>query len=245
MTIVGVSLYDLNEMRLTPDRASYVPLRETVSDLWASGVDSGLRSRLLSQYAMTYLRLFFPTAGWSDKLLVGLRRRVADGVGLGARLDEHDGVVLERDGVLDDGEFTMKLNDWSSGRIRRRLAALRAENHGVHEFLRGPKRRAFDRILLTAKQHGPVIVVVLPVSKSYTQEFLDKDTLDEFEKILNEDMGAIREARLVRLDRLPGITDDGYFSDPVHLNVYGRRLTTPVFLEEFSRSGFNASEPRR
>jgi hypothetical protein len=42
----------------------------------------------------------------------------------------------------------------------------------------------------------------------------------------------------VRLDRVPGITDDGYFADRVHLNSYGPRLTTPVFLREISESAF-------
>ncbi len=236
MTIVGVSVYDLNEMRLTPERAEYVPLTETISDLWASKADPALSRRILTQYGMSYVRLLFPTAGYTDKVLVGLRYRLAQAVGLGARLQEHEGVVLERDGVLDAGEVTMKLSDWSSARILRRLAALRAENYGVHEFLGGPKRRAFERILLRARQHGPVFVVVLPVSKSYAQEFLDKNTLDEFERMLNEDMKIAPEVTLVRLDRVPEITDDGYFADHVHLNWYGRRLTTPVFLKEISES---------
>jgi hypothetical protein len=68
------------------------------------------------------------------------------------------------------------------------------------------------------------------------QEFLDESTLDEFETVLNEDMKIAPEAMLVRLDRLPGITDDSYFADHVHLNWYGRGLTTPVFLKEISES---------
>jgi hypothetical protein len=234
MTIVGISVYDLNEMRLTPDRASYVPLTDTIRDLRASSADLSLSGRMLTQYAMSYIRVVFPAAGWSDKVLVGFRRHLANAVGLGSSLDEHEGVVVERDGILDAGDSTTKLCDWSSGRIARRLAALRAENHAVHKFVGGPKRRAFQRILLTARQHGPVIVVVLPVSKSYTQEFIDQGSLHEFERMLSEDMKASPETMLVRLDQVPGITDDGYFFDPVHLNVYGRRLTTPVFLEKIS-----------
>lgn len=234
MTIVGVSLYDLNEMRPTPERAEYVPLTETISDVWVSKADPALSRRLLSQYTTSYVRYLFPTVGYSDKVLVGLRYRLAQAVGLGARLQEHEGVVLERDGVLDAGEVTDKLSDWSSARMLRRLAALRAENHGVHEFLRGPKRRAFERILLRARDKGPVIVVVLPVSRSYMQEFLDESTLDEFERALNEEIKMAPEAVLVRLDRVPGINDDSYFSDHVHLNWYGRGLTTPVFLKEIN-----------
>jgi hypothetical protein len=234
MTIIGVSAYDLNEMRLTAERAKYVPLTETIADLWASKADPALCRRILAQYSMKYVRFLFPMAGDSDKVLVALRRKLAQVLRLERRLDEHEGVVPERDGVLDAGEFTMKVSDWSSARVLRRLAALRAENHGVHEFLHGPKRRAFERILLRARQHGPVIIVVLPVSKSYAQEFLDKSTLDAFEGALQEDMKIAPDARLVRLDQVPGINDDGYFADLAHLNFYGRRLTTPVFLKDIA-----------
>lgn len=234
MTIVGVSVYDLNETRLTAERAEYVPLAESINDLWLSKADPALSRRILTQYVTSYVRVLFPLTGYTDRLLVGLRYRLAREVGLGARLEEHEGVVLERDGVLDAGEVTMKLSDWSSARKLRRLAALRAENHGVPEFLRGPKRRAFERILWRARQHGPVIVIVLPVSRSYTQEFLDKSALNEFERALNEDVKTVPEALLVRLDQVPGITDDGYFADHVHLNAYGRCLTTPTFLKEIN-----------
>lgn len=239
MTIVGVSVYDLNEMRLTAERASYVPFAETISDLCASKPGPEVSRRILMQYAVKYLRLLFPATGQMDKVLVGLRSKASEALGFQDALKEHEGVVVERDGVLDPGEFTMKVSTWSSGRILRRLAALREDNHGVHEFLHGPKRRAFERILLRARRNGPVIVVVLPVSRSYAQEFLDKSTLDEFERLLNQDLKIAPEAMLVRLDRIPGITDDSYFADLVHLNTYGRRLTTPAFLKEVGESTSN------
>jgi hypothetical protein len=234
LTIVGVSVYDLNEMRLTPDRANYVPLAETIRDLWASGASPDLSRRILTQYAVRDVRFLFPAAGRTDKVLVGLRSKAAEALGLQAALENHEGVLVERDGVLDAGENTMKLSDWSAGRALRRLALLREENRGIHEFFHGPKRMALRRILLRAKQHGPVIVVILPVSRSYAQEFLNKSTLDQFERALKELMKAAPEAMFVRLDQVPGITDDGYFADHVHLNAYGRRLTTPVFLGDIS-----------
>jgi hypothetical protein len=234
LTIVGVSMYDLNEMRLTPERANYVPLVETIRDLWASGTGPDLSRRILMQYVMKDVRFLFPAAGWTDKVLVGLRSKVADALGFQATLENHEGVVVERDRVLDAGENTMKLSDWSAGRALRRLALLREENHGVHEFFHGPKRMALERILLRARQRGPVVVVVLPVSRSYAQEFLNKSKLDEFERALNEEMKTAPEAMLMRLDRVPGITDDGYFTDQVHLNAYGRRVTTPVFLKDIA-----------
>jgi hypothetical protein len=53
---------------------------------------------------------------------------------------------------------------------------------------------------------------------------------------LNEAIAIVPEATLVRLDRVPGISDDGYFADLVHFNSHGRRLTTPVLLKEISES---------
>src|SRR5712671_4730818 len=49
-TIIGVSVYDLNEMHLANDRATIVPLLRTINDLWASGADPPLWHRVLGQY---------------------------------------------------------------------------------------------------------------------------------------------------------------------------------------------------
>ncbi len=231
-TIIGVSVYDLNEMRLTPDRARYVPLTQTISDLWDSGAEPGLSRRVLNQYAMTYVRLLYPMAGDADKVLVGIRRKAAEQLRLQASLDEHEGVVLERNGVLEVGESTTKLSDWSSARMLRRIAALRAENYGSHQFSNGPKSRAFRRVLSRAQQQGRVMVVVLPVSDAYAEAFLDKTAVAAFEKALNDAMASAPEATLVRLDRVPGISDDKYFGDLVHLNSSGKRAVTPAFLKE-------------
>ncbi len=238
LTIVGVSVYDLNEMRLTPKRAQYIPLTETIRDLSASRADPTLSRRIVAQYSLKYLRLLFPLAGDWDSTLVAVRREVAKALRLERRLDAYEGVVMERDGVLDAdnlGENTTKLTDWSFARTSRRLAGLRAENHGVHEFFRGPKRLAFQRILLRARPHGPVIVVVLPVSKSYAQEFIGESTVHAFETALTEDMKIAPGAALVRLDQVAGISDDHNFSDLAHLNSYGRRLTTPAFLKNIAQ----------
>src|SRR6202043_3322349 len=48
VTLVGVSLYDLNEMHLAGARASVVPLSRTVDDLWSTHTDSALWHRILS-----------------------------------------------------------------------------------------------------------------------------------------------------------------------------------------------------
>jgi hypothetical protein len=231
-TIIGVSVYDLNEMRLTPERASFVPLSTTAADLWSSRTNPDLRHRILTQYAMSYLRVLYPMAGDADKVLVGLRTKAADLLGREARLQQHEGVVVEKKGVLDVEDATISLGDWSLARVLRRVEALRAENHGAHEFFNGPKSRAFRRALLRAQQQGRVIVVVLPISQYYTDAFLDKTSIASFEKALGDDMSAAPQATLVRLDRVSGISDNKFFLDLVHLNSSGRRMVTQVFLKE-------------
>ena len=231
-TIIGVSVYDLNEMRLAPARASFVPLTTTIADLWASRTGSDVRDRILTQYAILYVRALYPMAGDADKVLVGLRRKAADLLGQQANLQQHEGVVVEKDGILDVEDGGMSLNDLSSAHILRRLEALRAENHGAHEFFNGSKRRAFRRVLLRAQQQGRVIVVVLPVSQYYLDAFLDKTLNAAFEEALREDLVAVPHATLVRLDRVPGITDNKNFFDLVHMNSSGRRIATRVFLRE-------------
>jgi hypothetical protein len=236
-TIIGISVYDLNEMRLTPERARYVPLTQTVTDLWTSGTELTLCRRILNQYAMTHMRLLFPMAGDSDKVLVEVRRKLTQEFGLQASLGQQEDVLFERDEVLDAGEFTMKLSDWSAARVLRRTALLpRRESRLSHEFFHGPKYQALKRILLRARHHGRVIVVVLPVARAYAEEFLDTSALAAFESALHEAVAIAPEATVVRLDRVPGITDNEYFADLVHLNSYGRRLATPVFLKEVTQS---------
>jgi hypothetical protein len=230
ITIIGVSVYDLNEMRLSPGRARWVPLSQTISDLWVAGAEPALSRRILAQYELTYVQLLFPTAGDADKVLVGVRRKVAELLGRQADLEEHEGVLLQRSGVLESGESTTKVSDMSSARLLRRIAVLRAENRGRHEFFNGPKSRAFHRMLFQARRQGRVIVAVLPVARAYTEEFLDESAVASFETALRDAMEIAPEATLVRLDRAPGISNNGNFADLVHMNLFGTRVSTPAFL---------------
>jgi hypothetical protein len=237
VTLIGVSLYDLNEMHLADARASVVPLSRTVDDLWSTHTDSALSHRILSQYLLKYVRLLLPTAGNADKVLVGLRSKAAGLLGRQASLAEHEGVMVEPPPpMLDAGESTSSVNEWSSAHLIRRLAVLRAENRGQHEFLKGPKNRALHRMLYQARNQGRVILVVLPVSKPYRQEFIDEATEAAFEEAISQAMAIVPEATLIRLDRLPGISDPACFLDLVHMNSLGRRFATEAFLKEVKRS---------
>ena len=237
-TIIGVSVYDLNEMHLANDRATIVPLSRTINDLWSSGADPALWHRVLAQYALRYVRPLFPTAGNADRVLVGMRSKIAGRLRLQSSLAEHEGVVLEPSPpLLDAGESTAAVSDWSSARVLRRLAALRAENRGRHEFYKGPKRMAFSRLLSQGRRQGRVIVVVLPVTREYSEAFLDERAIAAFERAVQEAIAIAPEATFVRLDRVPGISDSHYFSDLVHMNSFGRRVATQAFLMEVTHGG--------
>jgi hypothetical protein len=237
-TIIGISVYDLNEMHVAPDRANIVPLSQTISDLWSSHADSGLSHRLLTQYAFRYVRLFFPTAGNSDRVLVAVRARVADLLGRQVSLGQHEGVVVEPSPpALAAGESSASVSDWSSGRLLRRIAVLRDENRGRHEFSNGPKRRAFQRMLLRARQRGRVIVAVLPVAREYIEAFLDENAVAAFEREIHDVTAIAPEATVIRLDRVPGISNPSYFLDLAHMNSQGRRVATDAFLTEVTHGG--------
>jgi hypothetical protein len=236
-TIIGISVYDLNEMHLADDRAKIVPLLRTIKDLWRSGADPALSHRVLTQYVLKYVRLVFPTAGKSDNVLVEVRSKVAQGLGLQARLAEHEGVVFQPSPpLLDAGESTATVSEWSSARVLRRMAALRAENRGCHEFFRGPKSRAFHRLLSQARRQGRVIVVVLPVTREYSEAFLDESAVSAFERAIHEAMAIAPEGTFIRLDRVPGISDSRYFSDLVHMNSFGRSVATQALMMEVSKA---------
>ncbi len=235
-TIIGVSVYDLNEMHVAPERANVVPLSRTINDLRASHAGSAVSHRILTQYAFMYLRFLFPTAGTGEKVLIGLRGKVAQQLGREASLVKHGDVVVEpRPPLLSAGESTASFSDWSPGRLLRRIAALRADVSG--EVFNGPKRRAFQRILLRAQRQGRVIVVVLPVSRAYSKAFLDESSKTAFDREIHEAMAMAPEAMLVRLDRVPGISENGNFFDLVHMNSFGRRVATRAFLMQLTHGG--------
>jgi hypothetical protein len=235
-TIIGVSIYDLNEMHMADERATVVPLSRTIKDLWASKADSSLSDRILAQYLLRYVRLLFPTAGKTDKVLVGLRQKLVAKLGDQASLAEREGVVIEPPPpILDTTDTTARISDWSSARLLRRIAALRSENHSRHEFFRGPKNRALYRMVLQARRQGRVIIVVLPVSRAYSEAFLDARDVASFERAIQDARAIAPEAMCVRLDRVPRISSPDYFFDLVHLNSSGRHLATQAFLMEVTQ----------
>ena len=231
LMIIGVSVYDLNELHLANSRANVVPLGRTIQDVWLGGMSWQFSKRLLSQYPLAYLRQIFPTAGNSDAVLVGLRRKLPSKMRTAAATeDSANAMVLPKEAVFEFGGSTEKLSDWDPAKKLRRLALMRSETQGEHTF-GGPKQLAFQRMLQRSQASGSNIVVVLPVSPLYAHEFLTPDVNLNFEKTLASVQRAFPTAQLVRLDQVAALQSDEYFSDPVHMNGAGREIATEAFLK--------------
>jgi len=228
--IIGVSIYDLNEYHLCEARADLVPLLRTISDLWNSGSSWEFSKRLLSQYPLAYLRQAFPTAARSDAVLVGLRKKLRElRPARGSADDRALGGVVLPGSVLQFGEDREKVSDWPAGKKLRRGALMYSHIQGRHAF-EGPKRLAFDRMMKRAVQSGRTIIAVMPVSPAYFETFPDPASKAAFEDFLREVERDYKGITLIRLDQLPTLASNEYYSDLVHLNSAGRRLATEAFL---------------
>jgi hypothetical protein len=242
LMLIGVSVYDLNEHHVSERRAKVVPVVQTIRDLRDSGADWELSRRLLNQYAQATVRTLFPTAGLTDKVHAGLRAKARAVLGLSSAAgDEENALVLPTEPVLEFGESTKRVSDWDNARMLRRVALLRSENGGEHAF-DGPKRLAFNRMLGRARERGGIIIVVLPVSDGYADAFHTPDVRERFEAAVAQARQVAPDALVIRLDRVPGLTSNEYFSDLVHLNSAGRRIATDSFLSQLK--GFPAHQPR-
>lgn len=231
-TLVGVSFYDLNEHRLCDARANLVPFTQTVRDLWQSHSSWSFAKQLLSQYPRAYLRHLFPTAGRSEAVMVGMREQGRKLLRLSsASEDRARALVLPSQPVLEFGESKLKLSELSEARLLRRLAMTRSEIQGRHAF-DGPKMVALKRLLERAHRQGEVIIVVLPVSPAYANEFLTPEIYQAFDAAIASAAQAAPGARVVRLDKLPQLQSNENFSDLVHLNSLGRRHATEAFVAE-------------
>jgi hypothetical protein len=236
LMIVGVSAYDLNEHHLCNFRAHIVPINQTLHDLWHLKTGWPFSKRVLSQYPLAWLRVLFPTAGQSDAVLVGLRRKLRDFTGSTPTADDQaNALILPSKAILKFGDTTEKLSDWPVDKALRRMALQRNEIHGMHGF-DGLKKLAFLRMLERARQRGRAIVVVMPVSPSYAREFLKPDVVRSFESALADARKAAPQALFVRLDQVDALHSDEYYSDFVHLNAAGRRIATEAFLKQLGEN---------
>ncbi len=236
LTFIVVSAYDLNENFLCDYRASVVPLDESIRDLWRSGADWPFTKRVLSQYPLRYLRFFFPTAGRSDGVMVGVREMLERSLRPWVKMENEAGPTIgSGPDPGSEANKTGKVSDWSKARVLRRMTLMRSACQDKQSF-DGPKKLAFLRMLQRAHQQGRVIVVVLPVSPIYSEAFLTAEVSQQFERSLSDLEHHVPEAKWVHLEKLPALNSNAFFWDFVHMNATGQRIATEAFLSQIRGS---------
>jgi len=236
LRFIVVSAYDLNENFLCDYRAAVVPMTRSASDLRESRAAWQFSKRMLSQYPMEYVRALFPTVGRSDGVMVGLRDLLRRITSTWVTMESEAGpTIASRDDGAGDELATELVGDWPKDRVLRRMALMRAACQGKHSF-DGPKKLALWRILRQATQQGRTIVVVLPVSPMYTEEFLTSEVVGQFEASLFEARRNAPEALWLRLDKVRELNSNDNFWDFVHMNVDGQRIATEAFLSAYRKS---------
>jgi hypothetical protein len=242
LTFIVVSAYDLNEHFICDYRAAVVPLNRSMRDLWQSGADWPFTKRLLSQYPLQYLRYLFPTLGRSDGVMVGIREKLSEILRPWFKIEAEAGPTVGSDSDATSEEIkTGKVTDWSKARMLRRLTLMRNACQGKHSF-NGPKNLAFLRMLQRAQQKGRVVVVVLPVSPIYTQEFLTPEASRQFEDVLADLERRVPQANWIHLEGLAELNSNEYFQDFVHMNVDGQRIATDTFLTRIRAAGVSVRD---
>jgi hypothetical protein len=235
LNIVVISAYDLNEYTLCDFHSEVVPLAVTTSDLWHSHSSWHFTKRVLSQYPLKYLRLAFPLIGRSQGVMVGLRAQSRRLLKPWIKLDaEATPTVSATHNSSDEDAKTEKISQWSPAKMLRRLAALRNASQGKQGF-DGAKRLALIRMLQQSERQGRVIVVVLPVSPTYSSEVLRADAARQFEDEVTNVRQKFPQAEWVRLDQESDLLSDDNFWDLVHMNSYGQHVATEKFLATCSR----------
>jgi len=226
-TFIAVSPPDMNEYILCDTRAEIVPLSMAIRDLWNSDVDRELSKRILGQYPLMVVRTLFPTVGRSDGLLVGIRAKFLALGGGPASADVGDAPKF---GSTAASEITEKVSDWSPGRLQRRMVLMHEACQSKYSF-NGPKALALRRLLRRAASQGQVTMAVMPVSPFYQKEFLSPYVKEEFERVLAKLQHEYPQIKLIRLDSISTLDDNKMYYDLVHLNMYGQKIASAVFLD--------------
>ena len=218
LRVLGISLYELNETNVSDARPALVPFAQTLTDLRASSVPWSFMKSLISRYPREEVRQIFPTVGRSVHVMVGLRRKIKELLHKSAEAVQS---------VQSSSEQDARLTDWEEGRILRNAATMSAVlDH--QQLFDGPKRRALTRIIATATPERPLLVLVLPVSPTYSRLVADPDAQAACYKMLAETLSPRPGLAVLRLDELPALRDDAVFCDLIHLNFAGRALATPL-----------------
>jgi hypothetical protein len=143
---------------------------------------------------------------------------------LGRKADSEGNLAFSPQTVANE-----RIEDWPAARTLRNLSQLRAGCQGRSSFS-GPQCLALSRLLERAKQQGKVMVVVLPVSQPFAEEFMSEAATREFEGALEAMRGAFPEVSWLRVDQLPQLRSGRYYWDLVHLNGQGQPIATEALL---------------
>jgi hypothetical protein len=229
-TYIVVSAYDMDEANICDFRAALVPLSKTIETLRAVHANWTYSKLVLSQYPLTWLRTLFPTLGRSRGIMGMLHEKLVTMLKHPAgSVETEGGPTLEVGKEKNVDNYRLqRLGDWSESQMIGKVAAMRESFQGSHTF-NGPKRLAFMEMLQYGCQKGRTIVIVVPVSDSYSKEFMSAESVRIFAASLSDAQRRFPEVEWLRLDQLPGIASDQNFCDLVHMNVFGQKIATAAF----------------
>ena len=231
MTLIGVSIFDLNERNLSDAKPLLVPFWRSALDLSQSHSSWSQSKRLLSAYPVQWTRYVFPIAGHSPEIIVAMRDRLIGQTHGAPSAEEQPRMQL----TSEDVARPEKITDWSEARLLRRLAEMRRSGVDENSFS-GPKSKALDRILRRALERGGTTkLIVLPVSPPYRREFVNANGAALFEGALARVQSEFPKLEVLRLDKSPQLNEPTVFWDLVHLNDEGRHLATAALLVYLSK----------
>ena len=229
-TFIVVSTYDMDEANISDFRAALVPLSKTFASLRAIHADWQSSKRALSEYPVTWLRILFPTLGRSRGIMGRMHEKVVNIIKpSAATFETQAGPMLDvgKEKVVDSYRL-QRVSDWSKSQVIGKLAAENAGFQGSHAF-NGLKDIAFERMLEYGCERGTTIVVVMPVSASYSKEFVSPELALKFETAMTNAQNHFPQVEWFRLDQLSGLDSDQNFCDLVHMNVFGQKIATEAF----------------
>lgn len=236
-TYIVVSVFDMDEANISDFRANLVPLSDAIESLREIHADWNDSERAIGEYPMTWLRTLFPTIGRS-RAIMGLIHEKIHGM-FHHSVDAPEAVagpVLDVDKEkVADSYRTQSLATWSNSEIASKLAAMRASFQGKDAF-NGQKFHSLVKMMQYGCQRGRTIVVVVPISRSYANEFVTAELSRQFEASIVEAQRQCPRAEWLRLDQAPGLDADSNYCDIVHMNVNGQKKATGMFQAWLSSS---------
>lgn len=224
VTVVGISLFDMNESSVSDFRAEVVPLTRTLADLRATRTPMSLTKRVLSQYPLKAVRVLFPTAGRSIAVMVGLRGKLR-AVLRGGRAGGGNPGGDEAMNAVQGEARKDRLSDWPEDQRLRNVAIMRDRFAGTVLF-GGVKQLALERLVAGIERRDQVLLVVLPLSPTFGEAFITPAAQAAFEGQLRALQQRHPGTSVLRLDQDSRFARNDFYFDLAHLNAYGREVAT-------------------